>query len=1363
LTRGGTLNPSSGTDVVEPALRIFLIADVRGYTKFTQERGDEAAATLASRFATIAREALTPGGGKVLEFRGDEVLAVFASARQAIRAAVDLQAAFVEATIADPSLPLPVGIGLDAGEPVEVEEGFRGGALNLAARLCSIARPGEILASREVVHLARRIEGISREDRGSVRLKGIAEAVHMSRLTREGWDPDRDVAFQRALGRPDRPGGYELAVCPYRGLAAFQPEDADRFFGREHLVAELVERLDRDRVLFVVGPSGSGKSSLVRAGLIPAIGSGSIRDSQRWAVALFSPRTSPTAELTYQLRHAADAVGASHAVREDSASIPGTTQVRLLAEAICDETGGLLMVIDQFEELFTLNQRGEQSAFLETIAAAVDPAGSRVRAVMALRADFYGTCATFPWLARRVSANQVLVGPMSRADLRKAIEAPAAAFGLRLEDELADAVLDDAGTEPSALPLVSHALAETWRRREGDTLTMAGYRDAGGVAGSISQTADSLYETTFSDDEKDACRRLMLRLVTPGEGTSDTRRRLPMADLDRDHDPEIGRRVAAEMIDARLLTVDRDSIEIAHEALLQSWPRLRGWIEEGRDDLRTRERIERAATEWLAQGRDPDLLYRGTPLQAALEWAAVLGGALGPDQERFLDASRDAADQARARSEAALHRARRVRRGAIAVLAALTVAAVGASLVANSALRESRARYGQALATQARLLADQDPRTAIALAAEASARTGTDPIDARAALVIGSQTLASRFVPSGPPTSVGDALTVVVSPDGSLIVTGNRDGSISTWSATGVNLDRNVPGHTLAIEEMDMTPDGRWLVSGSDDASVLLWDLANPASVPEPRVLGMTTGIVWSVAIASDGSTAASASEDGTIRLWDLETRRQLGPTFADLDFDALTVAFSPDGELLMSGDGLGNVIGWDVDDGRVIIPAFSAHESDVWEIEFAPDGSRFATASSDGRIRIWNTATQRLIAEPFERSAYDVRGVLLDQDEVLAGDEQGRLLVASADGSSRPQVFPSQLAQVVDAAWSAGTLATLASDQLMQIWSPGGEPTALVIDDQTQGAYALAASPDGARIATGDGEGNVRVFSATTGKLQLGPVRLHDGIVWGLAFSEDGTRIASSGEDGDIQVIDAETGDPLDSPPRSGDEVAAVLFVDGQLLSGGADGVVRIWDGGSLDGELGPHLGGVIAMALSPDGVLAVADRSGVVHFWNLDERQEARESLTADDTTIWGLAWSRDGRVLATASDDGVVQLWDTESYALIGSLTPQPGGAAAAAFLDDGATILTTSRDGSVSLWDVTEAAPLGEPFAGNEATAWRAIALPGMRFATSSEDGTVRIWDVLDADRACDRAAGSLGLAALGAYLGEGEEPVACVGG
>jgi WD40 repeat protein len=698
-----------------------------------------------------------------------------------------------------------------------------------------------------------------------------------------------------------------------------------------------------------------------------------------------------------------------------------------------------------------------------------------------------------------------------------------------------------------------------------------------------------------------------------------------------------------------------------------------------------------------------------------------------------------------------------VRRVAVSVLAILTVAAVIASLVAFSALGESRRRYAESLATQARARADSDPRTAIALAAESMVRTGSDPADARAALVAASDALAARFVPAGPPLLVGDASTVVVSPDGSVIVTGNRDGSISTWSETGMSLAADVPGHEKAIEEMDFTPDGRSLLSVGDDSAVLLWDLSDPSDIPAPSELGTTSGApAWSVTVSPDGATAASASEDGSIDLWDLQSQTPIDRT--DLAFDTITASFSPDGDLLMIGNGLGEVTGLAADDLAIVVPTFQAHGSDVWEIEFTEDGSRFATVSSDGRVRVWDAETTELLDEPFARTAFVAQGGLVIGDAVVAGDEQGRLLEAPLDGSAPPKASSTGSAPVVDAAWGGETLATLGADQRVQLWSPGGEPTALALERQPGGAFGVAASPDGSRLAVGDGEGAVRVYSTATGEMELGPLGLHEGRVADVAFSEDGARIASGGDDGTVSVIDAASGQPIGGPQSGGAAVTAVLWADERLVTGDEGGSVRVWTGGTLDAELGPHTGAVTAMSRAPDGTLAVADASGQVSFWDLDG-ERAAEPIAADDTAVWGVDWSRDGSILAAASDDGEVSLWDAASRTRVGVLTPQPGGAAGVAFLDDGDSIATTSRDGVVRVWDVASAAPLGGELQGHQDAAWGAVALPDARFATTSADGTVLVWDVLNLERACERAAGTLGLDALGPYLGD-EQPIAC---
>ena len=450
-------------------IRTFLIADVRGYTVFTQEHGDEAAAELAGKFAVVAREGVEARGGTVVELRGDEALAVFDSARQAIRAAIELQRRFVDATVADPALPLAVGIGLDAGEAVPVEGGYRGGALNLAARLCGIAAPAEILASPAVAHLARKVDGVAYVDRGSVQLKGLADPVHVIRLRAEANDVAEDMAFRRALGSraagltPAVPGA--IVANPYKGLRAFEEGDAADFFGRDELVEELVKRLGQTRFLAVVGPSGSGKSSVVRAGLIPAIRRGAIAGSEGWRIADMFPGAHPLDGLEAALLRAAPEPPASlmEQLERDEHGLH-----RAVLRLLPSDGSELVLVIDQFEEVFTLvEDEAVRTHFLESLEAAATDPRSRLRVVVTLRADFYDRPLLYRGFAELFKSRVEAVIPLSAEELERAISGPAERVDVSLEPGLVAAMLADVAEEPGALPLMEYALTELFERRDG--------------------------------------------------------------------------------------------------------------------------------------------------------------------------------------------------------------------------------------------------------------------------------------------------------------------------------------------------------------------------------------------------------------------------------------------------------------------------------------------------------------------------------------------------------------------------------------------------------------------------------------------------------------------------------------------------------------------------------------------------------------------------------------------------------------------------------------------------------------------------------------------------------------------------------
>jgi len=1201
----------------------------------------------------------------------------------------------------------------------------------------------------------------------------------------EAW---RAAAYDSAGLRTALPAGTAAGpapaeACPYKGLAAYQPEDADSFFGREALIDDLLRRLQHQRVLVVGGPSGSGKSSLVRAGLIPELAAGALPGSETWRVVLMTPGRDPLAELHVRLAQASAAAG----LAAPPVSIDDLAARPALARVLAEPGGGLaplLLCIDQFEELFTLAPKGQRDGFVAALSAAADPADSRVRLVLAVRADFYAACAQVPWLAERITDNQVLVGPMTGAELRRAITEPAVRAGLHVERPLVDAIVDEAGHEAGSLPLIAHALVETWARRQGRTLTLDGYRAAGGVAGAIGQTADALYEIGFGPAERDATRRLFLRLVTPGEGTPDTRRLLARTEIERDGDPAMSRRVVDRLTEARLLTVDDATIQIAHEALLRTWPRLRAWIEECRDDLRMRQRIAHAAHEWDAAGRDPDLLYRGTPLLTALEWMQRNPDQPGALDRDFLDAGRDARAAAEAQADERRRRARRGRRAALAVLSVLAAGASAASVVAFVALGEARRhaeraeqataiateRFAGALGAVATGLVETDPVLALSLAAEAMARSGpaAPGYDARSAMLAARAALATGDpYPIGAPMPAGDALSLALAPDGARLATAQRDGTVRLFDVaarqpTGEDRRR----HSGGVQGLDFSPDGRRLASVGDDGTVRVSAVDGPAET-DPRTVGTTPDILWGVRFDPTGRRLATAGEDGTVRLWDAEHGGAAGPPLIRRVGDFLSVAFGPAGDVLLAGNGDGEVHGWTLPSGKPLFaPIRHAHTSDVWHLAVSGDGSRAATASSDGTSRVLALPDGRVLGTAF--GPEDGIGAVAfgpDGRSLIGGAADGAVRLWDVEaGTQRAAGPPGHGRPITDLGLSADgrLLATLGADQLVRLWRlETPHPLARSWSIPGTRARGLAIAPDGGAVAAGDDAGTVRLWK-TDGAAPPRDLAGHGGGVWALAFSRDGTRLATGDRAGTVRLWDLAAGAEV---WRSAPGAGAVWWLGfaGDRLVSAAETAVSVHDGrtGAVERTMTRVGGRITRAALSPDdGRLAVTASDGRVTVFDV-AAGSVLHAIAAEDDVVWSAAFSRDGRRLATASSDEVVGLWDSVTGQRLATLTGHAGGATDLAFLADGATLAVLDRRGGLHWWDTATGRRLVEPWPGHDGAGWRLAAHPdGARVATVGDDGRVLLWDALDPAAACAIAAPFFDADQRTQYLGENEPSIAC---
>ncbi|KAA2258816.1 AAA family ATPase [Solihabitans fulvus] len=1082
--------------------------------------------------------------------------------------------------------------------------------------------------------------------------------------------------------------------APYVGLAAFQPEDADRFFGRRRLVDELVARLGQRRFLAVFGPSGSGKSSLLRAGLLPAVAAADSETDRARPVLLFTPGEHPLHECATQLARLlgvpagsvlADLIADPHhlnlAVRQALLTLP--------------EEAELLIVVDQFEEVFTqCGDSGERTQFVAALLAAAQATTSRARVVLGVRADFYGRCAEHPDLVEALQDGQTLVGGMQAEELRAAITQPAISAGLAVETALVSTIVSEMVGRPGALPLMSHALVETWRRRRGNTLTLAGYQAAGAIEGAVAQTAERTH-TALDPARQQVAREVFLRLTTLGEGTDDLRRRARRAELD-DIDP-----AAAEVLDtlarARLLTLGEETVEIAHEAVIRSWPRLRHWLTRDRDGLRVHRQLTEAANTWESLGRDPGALYRGVQLDTACEWNTRRRTSLTPAEQQFLDAS----SAARVGEHRATQRRARRLWSLVAGIAVVAMVAVVTSVVA---VRQTQAAEDQrSLAMSRKLAADSvamatvAPENSMLLAIEAYHQAPT--VEARSAL-LSAQGQAFEARLTGHQQAV---VSVAFNPDGHTLATASLDGTVKLWDSTtrrttatfDATTTSGFTGRVLAF-----SPDGHTLATNSRDGAVALWDVTTQR---QRSTIGDHVHVNTAATFSPDGRTVALGTVRGVVNLWDLvtgtETELSGGNGFVG---DA---AFSPDGRLLAAEDASGAVQLWEV--GSHAATTLQAGHSAAGlgsGLAFSPDGRLLAVGGADG-VRLWDPASRQEIPGLSDHS-----GTVLD----LAFGPDGRTLVSLGrnvglwDVQSRQEIRVlarnDDVAHGVAVSPDGHTVAAGGSGNAVTLWDLRGPVLTShpVSADSPRDAAPVAFGPDGRTLAVGGHTGGVELWDLSSRTSTAIPVG-DRAFVYGLTFGPDGRSLVVGsrslvGRDGithgQVDLWDVTSSRDVATYPAPYDSVGVMFDPDGHaLVATGTVGLVGLTDVATRE-EIAVQTdekGAVSGAALGLDGhTLAVsgagqASNDGSVEVWNVQTRQRIA-TLAGHEGVIAGVALSPDGRTVAAGSQDGTVHLWDVAMQQETAVLTGHTGAVSALAFSADGHTLATSGHDGAVRLWDL-----------------------------------------------------------------------------
>ncbi len=1114
---------------------------------------------------------------------------------------------------------------------------------------------------------------------------------------------------------------------PYKGLRPFDEADAADFFGREELITTLVEHLSGtemlSRFLAVVGPSGSGKSSLVNAGLLPAIRDGYVPGSGRWYLARMLPGADPLGELeSALLRVAADPVENLDArLRADSMGLH-----EVLNDLLPDEETHLLLYVDQFEEVFTqTTDERARAHFLDLLYTAISARGSHFHLIITLRADFYDRPFLYPGFGDLVRWCTEIVMPLTSPDLVRAIVRPAERVGMVVEEDLVAAIVAEVNEQPGALPLLQYALTELFERKESGQLTLKTYRETGGVLGALARRAEELYNSLDVTGQT-AVRQLFLRLIGLEDGVSDTRRRAHWAEVKDLH--RGGGAAMQALVDLygryRLLTFDRDpqtrepTVEVAHEALIREWRRLRIWLDQTREDLIVQRRLTEAMADWRNAGRDPSYLARGarlTQFEALVERQSL---AFNEDERAYV-----AASVALRRRSTLVSRLIGVSLVLFSVLAlTLAVVAYDGQRRAESEARISRSR--ELAVTGLTNVKDTD----LALLLSLEALRSADTYEARNSLLSALQ--AYPYVERYLTGSVESVRAVAYSPDGRLVASAGRSTAIRVWDpASGAMVRRVESGHVDWINSLAFSPDGRFLASASADDTIQLWAVGGEAVLESVARLEGHTDDVWAVAFSPDGSLLASAGADGRVLLWSTETRQRVAALDGHTDV-VYSLAFSPDGAVLASGGADEQIILWNVSTHELLGEPLIGHQNWVLSLAFSPDGHYLASGDADNLVVIWDMQDPATPPGVFSGHTGWVRDLSFSPNGT-------RLASASADGTlwlwdvvgKRPLAH---LEGHQGAVWSlefspdGQTIASGGEDRLVILWDAGLNPGVGSIFDRPGTANTLAISPDGALLAAGGqdtGGSDVVQFWDVGSRSLLQTIQGEGGPVSDVAFSADGRLVATANANGSVLVWRVTRGEALGEPLQTLREhrsvVLSVAFSpDGRWLASGAqDGRIVIWNTvtwSAISEPLEGHSDAIFSLAFSPDSrYLASGSRDTTVLIWDISQRRPHGRPLASHRDAVLSVAFGPDGDLLASAGRDGTVILWQWATGQKEADLIGHTDWINGLSFSPDGTLLVSASEDDSLIVWDVAAERPVGLPFLGHAGGARDVVFTPDGR--------------------------------------------------
>jgi WD40 repeat protein len=1059
---------------------------------------------------------------------------------------------------------------------------------------------------------------------------------------------------------------------PFAGLAAFQEADAGRFFGRDRDIDQVVAELRSRPLVAVVGRSGAGKSSLVRAGVLPALK----RSGEGWDAHIVRPGREPLAALSEMLAHLESGDRAElRPIVEQLRAEAGHLGARLRAYA-ASKRRRIAVFVDQLEELYTLGvPPDERASFLACLAAVADDVTSPLRVLVSMRSDFLDRLAEDRRIGAEVTRGLVLLPPMDREGMRAALLRPIEAREHRFEPPaLVDRMVDDLAATPGALPLLQFTAARLWERRDRDRrlLTEASYEELGGVAGALATHADAVL-AGMSSAQQALARAVLERLVTPER----TRAPVSVAELRAlGPDAALVDGIVQHLTAMRLLVIEpgaegaAPTVELVHESLIDRWPTLVRWLDEHQEDAAMVARLRTAARDWERSGHAAGLLWTGEVAAEARAWQQRYRGDLAPIEQRYLAAVRAATD-----------RARRVRRRLFGgLLAAAMLAAMAMAWLAWRQTAEAR-RGRDATRMAAMRALSGDPTIQLALLREIEDLEAPPP---------GAADEARRLLHAGLALAVmtepDEVVTAAFSPDGRRIVSGSLHGALRVWNADGSGEPLILRGHSSGVFAASFSPDGRRIVSASPDRTVRVW---NADGSGEPLVLRGHGDTVRTAMFGPDGHHIVSASWDGTVRVW--------------------------------SADGSGEPL------------VLRGHGDQVMSAEFSPDGHRIVSASRDRTVRVWSAdgSGEPLILRGHEDTV--TSAAFSPDGHRIVSASRNMVRVSSADGTGEPLVLRGSAADSYAVAFSPDGRRIVAAcwDHTVRVWSSDGTGEPLVLRGHDDIAASAAFSPDGQRIVSASNDHTVRVWNASASR-EPEIVGRHEQEVRSVVFSPDGRRIISASHDGTVRVWSADgSGELLVLRGHGGEVYSVAVSPDGRrIASASVDRTVRVW---SAEGPAEPrvlrgHDDAVEGVRFSPDGRRIVsASRDRTLRVWSADGQGEPLVLRGHDDTVV-SAAFSPDGRRIASASDDRTVRVWSADGRSEPLVLRGHTAEVLSVAFSSDGRRIVSASMDKTVRVWNADGS---GEPLVlrghGDWVT-WAELSPDGGRIVSASKDKTLRIWPI-----------------------------------